>query len=72
MKSETLITISSYKHQLCSGEVSGLLFLNLARFQNYQGTTSHSLDSLFDFTSFFKGSFIFLQYSRKWLKVDVF
>lgn len=50
MKSETPITISSYKHQFCSGEVSGPLFLNLARFQNYWRTTSKSLDSSFDFT----------------------
>lgn len=54
MKSETLITISSYKHQFCLGEVSGPLFLNLSRFQNYWRTTSHSLDSLFDFTLFLK------------------
>lgn len=53
MKSETL-TISRYKPQFCSGEVSGPLFLNLARFQNYWRTTSHSLDSSFDFTLFLR------------------
>lgn len=53
MKSETL-TISRYKPQFCSGEVSGPLFLNLARFQNYCRTTSRSLDSSFDFTLFLR------------------
>lgn len=56
MKSQTSsIIISSYKRQFCPAEVSGPLFLCLARFQNYWRTTSHSPDSLFNFTLFFKG-----------------
>lgn len=54
VKNETLLTSLTYKHQFSSGEVSGPLFLYLARFQNYCRTGSHSVEPSFDCYSFLR------------------